>query len=59
MQEAFVPGAAAAMVQDGHIVEAPGYGVRCVRTLEPVDEHTISEAASLPCQRDAAAVQFL
>jgi len=54
-----VPGAAAAMVQDGHIVEAPGYGVRCVRTLEPVDEHTISEAASLPCQRDAAAVQFL
>jgi CubicO group peptidase (beta-lactamase class C family) len=42
-----VPGAAVAVIHDGHIVLLKGYGVRDVTKPDVVDEHTIFQLASL------------
>jgi len=41
-----VPGLAVAIVKDGKVVFARGYGVRELGKAEPVDEHTIFGIAS-------------
>jgi CubicO group peptidase (beta-lactamase class C family) len=47
LREALVPGAAAAVVRHGQVAELSAFGLRCVRTMDVVDEHTIFDAASL------------
>src|SRR5262245_3851403 len=47
MDEAFVPGAAVAVVCDGHSTELASYGERQVASALPVDEYTVFDAASL------------
>jgi CubicO group peptidase (beta-lactamase class C family) len=47
VREALVPGAAAAVVRHGQVAELSAFGMRCVRTMDVVDEHTIFDAASL------------
>ena len=47
MEAAIVPGLTVAVIRDGEIVWARGFGVRNVETGEPVDEETIFEAASM------------
>jgi len=42
-----VPGMAMAIVKDGHILSARGYGITDVRGAEPVDAHTVFRLASL------------
>jgi beta-lactamase class C len=42
-----VPGLALAIVKDGHVLTARGYGVTDVRAAEPVDAHTVFRLASL------------
>jgi len=41
-----VPGIAVAIVKDGQMVFAKGYGVRSLQTGKPVDEHTLFGIAS-------------
>jgi CubicO group peptidase (beta-lactamase class C family) len=47
MDEALVPGAAAAIVRNGRIDEIASHGVRGIESPIPIDEHTVFEAASL------------
>jgi CubicO group peptidase (beta-lactamase class C family) len=47
LQEYQVPGAAIAVVQDGKVVMAQGYGVRDMTKPGVVDEHTIFQLASV------------
>ena len=42
-----VPGLALAIVQDGRILSARGYGITDVKAAEPVDPHTVFRLASL------------
>ena len=42
-----VPGLAMAIVKDGHILSARGYGITDVRAAEPIDAHTVFRLASL------------
>lgn len=42
-----VPGLAMAVVQDGRIISAKGYGVTDVRNPRPIDAHTVFRLASL------------
>ncbi|MFC7300833.1 serine hydrolase domain-containing protein [Cognatiluteimonas weifangensis] len=42
-----VPGLAMAIVKDGHILSARGYGITAVDAAEPVDAHTVFRLASL------------
>ncbi len=42
-----IPGLAVAIVQDGRIVSARGYGITDTRSAEPVDAHTVFRLASL------------
>jgi beta-lactamase class C len=42
-----VPGLAMAIVHDGRILSARGYGITDVRNAEPVDAHTVFRLASL------------
>lgn len=42
-----VPGLAMAIVQDGKILSARGYGITDVKAAEPVDAHTVFRLASL------------
>ena len=42
-----VPGLAMAIVQNGHVLSARGYGITDVRAAEPVDAHTVFRLASL------------
>ena len=42
-----VPGLAMAIVQNGRILSARGYGITDVRNAEPVDAHTVFRLASL------------
>ncbi|MEO1477927.1 MAG: serine hydrolase domain-containing protein, partial [Bacteroidota bacterium] len=41
-----VPGLAVAIVKDGEVVHAKGYGTRTVGEDQPVDEHTLFAIAS-------------
>ena len=41
-----VPGIAVAVVKDGKIIHAKGYGVRSLNTMQKVDEHTLFGIAS-------------
>ena len=41
-----VPGMAVAVIRDGKIIHSKGYGVRSLKTGQPVDEHTIFGIAS-------------
>jgi CubicO group peptidase (beta-lactamase class C family) len=47
MDEALVPGAAAAILRNGRVHELACYGVRGIENPVPIDEHTVFEAASL------------
>src|SRR5690349_17629919 len=47
MKDSGVPGAAIAIVQDGRLVWARGFGVKDVQANRPVDEVTLFEAASV------------
>ena len=42
-----VPGMAMAIVHDGHVLSARGYGVTDVSHPEPIDAHTVFRLASL------------
>ena len=42
-----IPGLAVAIVRDGRVLSAPGYGVTDARNGEPVDAHTVFRLASL------------
>ena len=54
-----VPGLAVAVVKDGEVVLAKGYGVRDMRGSEPVDEHTLFAIASNTKAFTAAALAML
>jgi CubicO group peptidase (beta-lactamase class C family) len=41
-----VPGIAVAVVKDGKVIHAKGYGVRSLKTMQKVDEHTTFGVAS-------------
>lgn len=41
-----VPGIAVCVIKDGRVIHSKGYGVRSLRTGEPVDEHTLFGIAS-------------
>jgi CubicO group peptidase (beta-lactamase class C family) len=52
-------GIAVAVVQDGKIIHAKGYGVTSIKTKEPVDENTIFAIASNSKAFTAAALSIL
>lgn len=54
-----VPGMAVAVVKDGRIVHARGYGERAIGSGEPVDEHTSFSAASTTKAFTATAIAML
>src|SRR5437016_2589550 len=54
-----IPGVAIAVVKDGKVIAARGYGVRELGKPEPIDENTIFDAASLTKSFTAAAVASL
>lgn len=54
-----VPGIAVAVVKDGKVVHAKGYGVRSLRTREKVDENTMFGIASNSKAFTAAALGIL
>ena len=54
-----VPGVAVAIIKDGELVLARGYGVRDLESGEPVDEHTIFAIASVTKSFTAAAMAML
>lgn len=47
MAKARIPGLSVALIWDGAVVWQKAYGVKNIRTGEPVDENTVFEAASL------------
>jgi CubicO group peptidase (beta-lactamase class C family) len=59
LREWEVPGAALAVVRNGHVVAARGYGVRELGRPERVDESTIFDTASLTKAFTAAAIAAL
>jgi len=54
-----VPGMAVAVVKDGKVIHAKGYGVRSLKTQQPVDEKTIFGIASNSKAFTAAALGML
>lgn len=54
-----VPGIAVAVVKDGEVVLAKGYGVRSIATRQPTDEHTLFAIASNTKAFTAAALGIL
>lgn len=54
-----VPGIAVAVVKDGKVIHAKGYGVRSLKTKEPVDENTFFGIASNSKAFTAAALGML
>ena len=54
-----VPGVAVAIIKDGELVLARGYGVRDLESREPVDEHTIFAIASVTKAFTSAAMAML
>ncbi len=59
MQERHIPGAAIAIVRDGKIVKAEGYGLANVELNVPVTKETVFEIGSISKQITAAAVMLL
>ncbi|HTI05727.1 MAG TPA: serine hydrolase [Gemmatimonadales bacterium] len=59
MQQFAVPGIAIAVVQDGRVVLARGYGVRTLGQPTPVDEHTLFGIASNTKAFTATAIGML
>ncbi len=59
LQAFHVPGMAVAVVKDGQVVHAKGYGVRSIRTGAPVDENTLFGIASNTKAFTAAALGIL
>ena len=59
MKQWAVPGLAIAVVKDGEVVFAKGYGVREVGRPEPVDENTIFEIGSMTKSFTGAAAAIL
>ena len=47
MKKADVPGLSIAVIRDGKIIWSGAYGIKSIKTGEPVTEETIFEAASL------------
>jgi CubicO group peptidase (beta-lactamase class C family) len=47
MEKAMIPGLSIAVIREGEILWAKGFGVKNVETKEPVDESTVFQAASL------------
>jgi len=54
-----VPGIAVAVIKDGKVVHAKGYGVRSIKTNQKVDEHTLFGVASNTKAFTAAALGML
>lgn len=54
-----VPGIAVGIVKDGKIVHAKGYGVRSLKTMQPVDEQTLFGIASNSKAFTTAALSLL
>lgn len=54
-----VPGIAVAIVKDGKVIHAKGYGVRSIKTNKPVDENTLFGVASNTKAFTAAALGML
>ncbi|MBS1489491.1 MAG: serine hydrolase [Bacteroidetes bacterium] len=54
-----VPGIAVAVIKDGKVIHAKGYGVRSLNTLQKVDEHTLFGIASNSKAFTAAALGML
>lgn len=54
-----VPGIAIGIVKDGKIVHAKGYGVRSLKTMQPVDENTLFGIASNSKAFTTAALSIL
>lgn len=54
-----VPGIAVAVIKDGKVIHSKGYGVRSVKTMEKVDEHTLFGIASNTKAFTAAALGIL
>lgn len=59
MQDWEIPGLSLAIVKDGKIIVAKGYGLRRLGGAEPVDENTVFAAASITKTFTAAAVATL
>lgn len=54
-----VPGIAVAVVKDGKIIHSKGYGVRSMKTMQPVNENTLFGVASNSKAFTAAALAML
>lgn len=54
-----VPGVAVAVIKDGKVIHAKGYGVRSIKTNQKVDEHTLFGVASNTKAITAAALGIL
>jgi CubicO group peptidase (beta-lactamase class C family) len=59
MQERHIPGAAIAVVKDGRIVKAEGYGLANVELNVPATKETVFEIGSVTKQITAAAIMLL
>lgn len=59
MRELQIPGLSLAVVEDGKIVKADGYGLSDVETNSPATPQTVYKAASLSKQFVAAAIMLL
>lgn len=59
LKEFDVPGMAIGVVKDGKLIHAKGYGVRSLKTMQPVDENTLFGIASNSKAFTAAAIAML
>ncbi|MDQ3323032.1 MAG: beta-lactamase family protein [Acidobacteriota bacterium] len=59
MRERHIPGAAIAIIKDGRIVKAEGYGLANVELSVPATKETVFEIGSISKQITAAAVMLL
>ncbi|MFZ1527186.1 MAG: serine hydrolase [Ferruginibacter sp.] len=59
LKEFDVPGMAIGVVKDGKLIHAKGYGVRSLKTMQPVNENTLFGIASNSKAFTAAAIAML
>src|SRR4030095_2932481 len=59
MQKRRIPGLALAVVRDGQVIKAQGYGVANLETETPVTPETVFELASITKQFTATAIMIL